>query len=124
MSQRRIKTLRRTAIGGVVRALRSCRGLSLEETARLVGVSAANLSRTERGLSGGVHPRHLDRVATVLGTSVSGLHVLAEVLIEQPELLDEPKELAKLTDRLAHVQRAYLRISAKQRDKVDGLLGI
>lgn len=124
MSQRRIKTLRRNAIGGVVRVLRSCRGLSLEETARLVGVSAANLSRTERGLSGGVHPRHLDRVATVLGTSVSGLHVLAEVLTEQPELLDEPKELAKLTDRLAHVQRAYLRISAKQRDKVDGLLGI
>jgi transcriptional regulator with XRE-family HTH domain len=98
--------------------------LSLEETARRVGVSAANLSRTERGLSGGVHLRHLDRVATVLGTSVSGLHVLAEVLTDQPELLNKPSELAELTNRLAHVQRAYLRVSAKQRDAVDGLLGI
>ena len=124
MSQRRTTTVGGTAIGGVIRALRSYRGLSLEETARLVGVSAPNLSRTERGLPGGVHPRHLERVATVLGTSVSSLHVLAEVVADRPKLLEHPDKLAELTDRLTHIQRAYLRVSARQREKVDRLLGV
>ena len=124
MSQRRTKIVGGSAIGGVIRALRSYRGLSLEETARLVGVSAPNLSRTERGLSGGIHPRHLEKVAAVLGTSVSGLHVLAEAVANQPKLLEQPHELAELTDRLARIQRAYLRVSRKQREKVDRLLGI
>lgn len=124
MSQRRKDTLGGSAIGGILRALRSYRGLSLEETARLVGVSAANLSRTERGLAGGVHPRHLGQIVSILGTSVASLHVLAELVSEQPELLDEPAELVALADRLADVQRAFLRVSAKQRAKVEKLLGL
>ena len=60
-----------------MRVIRVNRGLSLEDTARLVDVSAANLSRTERGLPGGVHPRHLERIAAVFGSSIATLHALA-----------------------------------------------
>ena len=52
MSRRSKQTLGDSPIGAVLRAIRVNRGLSLKETARLVGVSPANLSRTERGLEG------------------------------------------------------------------------
>lgn len=104
--------------------IRVNRGLSLEETARLVEVSAANLSRTERGLPGGVHPRHIERIAGVFGTSVVALHALAEAVAEAPEILERPDQLMALMDRLADVQRAYLRASLKRRRKVDDILGI
>jgi len=92
--------------------------------ARLVDVSAANLSRTERGLPGGIHPRHLERIAGVFGTSVVALHVLAAAVADDPALLERPDDLVVLTDRLADVQRAYLRASHEQRRKVDQVLGI
>jgi len=90
----------------------------------LVEVSAANLSRTERGLPGGVHPRHIERIAGVFGTSVVALHALAEAVAEAPEILERPDQLMALMDRLADVQRAYLRASLKRRRKVDDILGI
>lgn len=124
MSQGSKKTLGESPIGAVLRALRLNRGLSLEDTARLVEVSAANLSRTERGLPGGVHPRHLERITGVLGTSVVALHALAEAVAEAPALLDRPEELAALTDRLGDLQRAYLRASRARRKEVDRVLGI
>ena len=124
MRRRSTGTIGDSPIGLVLRALRVTRGLSLEETARLVNVSAANLSRTERGLPGGVHPRHLERIAQVLGTSVTALHTLAGMVTEDPERLEKPGELAALTDRLVEVQRAYLRASGKRRREVDRLLGI
>ncbi len=124
MRQRSIKTLGDSPIGTVLRVLREYRGLSLEETARLVGVSAGNLSRTERGLSGGLHPRHLERITCVLGTSMAALHALVEAIALEPDLLDEPDELVARADRLAEVQRAYLRLSKKQRQAVDRLLKI
>lgn len=71
-----------------------------------------------------MHPRHLGQIVSILGTSVASLHVLAELVSEQPELLDEPAELVALADRLADVQRAFLRVSAKQRAKVEKLLGL
>ncbi|MDZ7752944.1 MAG: helix-turn-helix transcriptional regulator [Gammaproteobacteria bacterium] len=108
----------------VLRALRVTRGVSLEETARLADVSAANLSRTERGLPGGVHPRHLERISGVFGTSVVALYALAEAVAEKPELLDDPAEVAALTDRLAELQRAYLRASPDRRCEVDRILGL
>lgn len=104
--------------------MRVNRGLSLEATARLVDVSAANLSRCERGLPGGIHPRHLERIASVFGTSIVALHVLAAAVADDPALLEQPDDLVVLTDRLADVQRAYLRASHKQRRKVDQVLGI
>ena len=104
--------------------IRVNRGLSLEETARLVEVSAANLSRTERGLPGGVHPRHMERISSVFGTSVVALHALAEAVAEAPEMLERPDELLALMDRLADVQRAYLRASRRRRRKVDDILDI
>lgn len=124
MSQRSKQTLGDSLIGAILRAIRINSGLSLEDTARLVEVSAANLSRTERGLPGGVHPRHLERIAGVFGTSVVALHALAEAVAEAPELLEKPAALAELMDRLADVQRAYLRASQARRRKVDDLLGI
>jgi transcriptional regulator with XRE-family HTH domain len=108
----------------VLRVIRVNRGLSLEETARLVEVSAANLSRTERGLPGGLHPRHMEHIAGVFGTSVVALHALAEAVTEAPEILDRPDELAALMDRLADVQRAYLRASRMRRRQVDDILDI
>ncbi len=90
----------------------------------MVNVSAANLSRTERGLSGGLHPRHLEHIARVLGTTIGGLHALADAVAEAPELLDDPGTLVSLTDRLADLQRAYLRATPDRRRKVDRLLGI
>ena len=77
MSRRSKQTLGDSPIGAVLRAIRVNRGLSLKETARLVGVSPANLSRTERGLPGGVHPRHLERIAGVFGSSIAMLYALA-----------------------------------------------
>lgn len=124
MSQRSKQTLGDSPIGAVLRVIRVNRGLSLEETARLVEVSAANLSRTERGLPGGVHPRHIERIAGVFGTSVVALHALAEAVAEAPEILERPDQLMALMDRLADVQRAYLRASLKRRRKVDDILGI
>lgn len=124
MSQRSKQTLGDSPIGAVLRAIRVNRGLSLEETARLVEVSAANLSRTERGLPGGVHPRHIERIAGVFGTSVVALHALAEAVAEAPEILESPDELVALMDRLADVQGAYLRASRTRRRKVDDILGI
>ena len=124
MSQRSRKTLGDSPVGAVLRAIRVNRGLSLQDAARLVDVSAANLSRTERGLPGGVHPRHLERIATVFGTSVATLHALAAAVADEPALLERPDELAVLTDRLADVQRAYLRASREQRQQVDRILGL
>lgn len=111
-------------MGSVLRALREYRGLSLEETAQLVGVSAANLSRTERGLPGGLHPRHLERIAALLGTSTVGLFALTEALTKAPQLLHHPEELAAYADRLVAVQQAYLKVSGERRREVDRLLGI
>lgn len=124
LSQRSRQTLGDSPIGAVLRAIRVHRGLSLKETARLVGISAANLSRAERGLPGGVHPRHLERIAAVFGTSIAILHALAAAVAEEPALLERPDELVQLSDRLADVQRAYLRASLKQRREVDRILGI
>lgn len=124
MSQRSKQTLGDSPIGAVLRVIRVNRGLSLEETARLVEVSAANLSRTERGLPGGVHPRHIERIASVFGTSVVALHALAEAVTEAPDILERPDELVTLMDRLADVQRAYLRASRMRRRKVDDILDI
>ena len=124
MSQRSKKSLGDSPIGAVLRAIRVNRGLSLEETARLGNVSAANLSRTERGLAGGVHPRHLERIAGVFGTSIAMLHALAAAVADDPALLERPDELVGLTDRLADVQRAYLRASITQRRQIDRILGI
>jgi len=124
LSQRSKQTLGDSPIGAVLRVIRVNRGLSLEETARLVEVSAANLSRTERGLPGGVHPRHIERIAAVFGTSVVALHALAEAVAETPDILGRPDELVALMDRLADVQHAYLRSSLARRRKVDDLLGI
>ncbi|MDZ7751462.1 MAG: helix-turn-helix transcriptional regulator [Gammaproteobacteria bacterium] len=124
MSGRSKQILGDSPIGLVLRALRVTRGVSLEETARLADVSAANLSRTERGLPGGVHPRHLERISGVFGTSVVALYALAEAVAEKPDLLDDPAEVAALTDRLAELQRAYLRASPDRRDEVDRILGL
>ena len=49
---------------------------------------------------------------------------VAEAVAEAPELLDRPDEVAALTDRLAEVQRAYLRASKKRRCQVDEILGL
>ena len=124
MSRRSKQTLGDSPIGAVLRVIRVSRGLSLEEAARLGEVSAANLSRAERGLPGGLHPRHLERIASLYGISVVGLHALAEVVTESPDLLERPDELAEMNDRLVHLQRAYLRASRARRRKVDDLLGI
>lgn len=124
MSQRSNQTLGDSPIGAILRAIRVNRGLSLEGMARLVDVSAANLSRTERGLPGGIHPRHLERVAGVFGMSVATLHVLAVAVADDPTLLDRPDEFVVLTDRLVEVQRAYLRASPARRHQVDRILGL
>ena len=124
LSQRSKQTLGDSPIGVVLRAIRVNRGLSLKETARLVGVSPANLSRTERGLPGGVHPRHLERLAGVFGTSIAMLHALAAAVADEPALLERPDELVGLSDRLADVQQAYLRASLRRRREVDRILGI
>jgi transcriptional regulator with XRE-family HTH domain len=124
LSQRSRQTLGDSPIGAVLRAIRVNRGLSLRDTAGMVGISVANLSRTERGLPGGIHPRHLERIANVFGISIVALHALGVAVTEEPALLARPDELAALTDRLADVQSAYLRASRKRRRQVDEILGL
>ena len=64
-------------IGVIIRKIRQCKGLTLEEVAYAAGTDAGNLSRIERGLQRCVHEL-LEGIAAGLGLSVAELYLQAE----------------------------------------------
>src|SRR5688500_5799622 len=106
-------------IGSVVRALRTARGIGVNQLGNAIDLEPSNLSRFERGLPGGVHTaKYLDQIASKLGTSASILYVVSEITAAKPEILQQPAELVKLVDRLTLVVSKYLRLSTKKQEEV------
>lgn len=60
-------------IGQILREIREAQKATLEEIALAADTNASNLSRIERGTQG-YSPETLERIATVLGVTVSELH--------------------------------------------------
>lgn len=111
------------AIGSVVRALRTLRGLSVNQLGVAAGLEPANLSRFERGVPGGVHAsKHLDLIATRLGTRASVLHAIAEISNNTPDLLEEPHSLARVATELTNLIEMYPQLASKTRSKIWQLL--
>ncbi len=63
--------LDRTALGARIRAARTRRGMAAEDAARYMGVSVSTLYSWEEGSH---MPRDMSRLASIIGTTVGGLH--------------------------------------------------
>ncbi len=110
-------------IGAVVRALRTARGLSVNQLAIASGVEPANLSRFERGIPGGVHAnRHLNLIAKRLGTRPSVLHAIAELVPLKPSLLENMSELSLTAAELTQIIDTYPHLEEDTRDRVQQII--
>ncbi|MBA3582704.1 MAG: helix-turn-helix domain-containing protein [Gammaproteobacteria bacterium] len=110
-------------IGAVVRALRKARGLGVNQLSAALEVEAANLSRFERGLPGGVSiARYLDAIAFRLGTCGSVIYAIAEYTSDDPALLDNPEKLGLMTDHLTNLVKNYLTLPLAAQQDIDGII--
>jgi transcriptional regulator with XRE-family HTH domain len=110
-------------IGQVIRALRTARGIGVNQLGNSVGLEPANLSRFERGIPGGVHPaKYLDAIASKLGTSGSILYAIAEIASANPTILKDMDELPVLVDKLTWVIKYYSKLPNAAREKIDGII--
>ena len=110
-------------IGQVIRALRTARGIGVNQLGNSVGLEPANLSRFERGIPGGVHPaKYLDAIASKLGTSGSILYAVAEMAYANPAILKDLDELTILVDKLTWVIKHYSKLPLAAREKIDNMI--
>jgi transcriptional regulator with XRE-family HTH domain len=112
-----------SVIGFVIRALRTARGIGVNQLGNAVGLEPANLSRFERGLPGGVHTtKYLDPIAAQLGTYASVLYAVAEIAVEDPSILKHKDKLSELVDRLTHLLKNYLHLPARAQREIDKII--
>lgn len=112
-----------TVIGQVIRSLRRAKGIGVNQLGNAIGLEPANLSRFERGLPGGVHAtKYLDQIASRLGTSASILYAIAELALENPDILKQPEELSTLVDQLTLLIKNYLKLPLTAREDVDSII--
>jgi transcriptional regulator with XRE-family HTH domain len=110
-------------IGFVIRALRTARGIGVNQLGNAVGLEPANLSRFERGLPGGVHTtKYLDLIAAQLGTYGSVLYTVAEMAGEDPSILKHADKLAELVDRLTRLLKNYLHLPGRVQREIDRII--
>lgn len=100
-----------TTFGTYLRARRKKAGLSLRAVAKIIGVSAAYLSKVERNRADALSPDRCIQIASVLGVDSLNLLVeeaLARGRVELPDGTDSlRRELARrwLGDVIAHAAR-------------------
>lgn len=110
-------------IGQVIRALRTARGIGVNQLGNAVGLEPANLSRFERGIPGGVHPaKYLDTIAAKLGTSGSILYAIAEMAVVNPAILKDLDELPIMVDKLTWVIKHYSKLPKGAREEIDEII--
>lgn len=110
-------------IGQVIRALRTARGVGVNQLGNSVGLEPANLSRFERGMPGGVHAaKYLDPIAARLGTKASILYAVAEFAAENPAILKKSEDLSVLVDQLTWAIKHYSNLPANVRDQINQII--
>jgi transcriptional regulator with XRE-family HTH domain len=92
--------------GSIIRDLRVAQDLGLRETAGLVGISPAYLSRVERGKERPPRPNVIKELARVLAADPDVLFRLSSST--DPELTDYLHEVPEAVDLLRFVKDAHL----------------
>ncbi len=107
-------------IGKIIRKIRNSKGIGIRELERMTGINRGNISKIERGA--GFGPLQLKRLAIQLNTTPAVIFTLSEILVNQPDMLEDAEQISRLCSNLTRLFEAYLQSPRVMQSEINQLL--